>query len=769
MSFELLDFQEEAVETLRLAIAQWTQKVTELDAGPSTVDREPIPLLAHLTAITGAGKTPILAKVIGSLGPAIVLWTTNRSVVIDQTVEKLSTTYRHFLPANTTITGETPSGDAWTSVMEDEEGVSIICTTVAKWNAPDDTAKGTVGARLTFHRTAPDRTGDRPPWTQLGDVDARKRMLWVVYDEGHGQTDVQLDQLLELNPVGMLAASGTPSFSPKTDRLREALLDSEVWGPIEKLAQVEIPTYKVARAGLLKAQIELNDQNTDPETKIVAAVTQMRDLDSEAAMNGLAVSPRAIYIVEESNSAAGEARPVAIWRVLTERCGVPTDQIAVATKTRELPKDAERVWDLSQLRSRHRHLIFNKVFSEGWDDPQAYIAYFDGETKSATRIKQNIGRVIRQPNARHFDGVPDLNTAFIYLSTADEKFGSIVESIRKHLVEEYGSSENGEANVKVRRSSERPAAVPLRAGISDVSLPILTIAAGNLDPLLATLKEEGERVFSDAARDAPGEMRKRTFKLTDIEKSITAQVKVMGQHIRSLNRDYFLDRVKAISREAFERLPEATLAGPMFEQDSATLSPAQARLAQLAREYIDGFEGLVTYVQEPDPKRDTWRPRALEPSQPASLLFTRSLHARYPDVPSFLNGDEKDFAHALDQAGEGWWMRNPPVRGMGGYGIPLSAQVAGSQTFFPDFLWWIDNGCLAIDTTGVHILPPKVRGKLLNLPNPKIALVTRGRVSAELDTVQDKSGWTLLRPGAGGPRRTHHADLGELLKTVREA
>ena len=191
-------------------------------------------------------------------------------------------------------------------------------------------------------------------------------------------------------------------------------------------------------------------------------------------------------------------------------------------------------------------------------------------------------------------------------------------------------------------------------------------------------------------------------------------------------------------------------------------------IGRLAVEYVTGFEARVTYAQEPDSVHDTWRPKPLDVTRPATLVFVRSVHPAYPDAPSYLNTPERAMAAALDATGAGWWVRNAPTRALGGYGVPMPVQVAGSQTFFPDFLWWVDETCFAIDTTGVHLLDAKVRGKLLALTNPKIVLVTAGRVSANLDTLEERTGWTLVLPGPAAPRRTHYADLGPLLAALGE-
>src|SRR5687768_623655 len=119
MAFKLFEFQEMAASELTEAIATWSHTVELRGRPPTNVDGDPIPLLGHLTAITGAGKTPILARVIGQVGPAIVLFTTNRAVIVDQTADKLGGVYRHFLPAKTTVLTEKPTQAEWAALMDD--------------------------------------------------------------------------------------------------------------------------------------------------------------------------------------------------------------------------------------------------------------------------------------------------------------------------------------------------------------------------------------------------------------------------------------------------------------------------------------------------------------------------------------------------------------------------------------------------------------------------------------------------------------------------
>ena len=93
---------------------------------------------------------------------------------------------------------------------------------------------------------------------------------------------------------------------------------------------------------------------------------------------------------------------------------------------------------------------------------------------------------------------------------------------------------------------------------------------------------------------------------------------------------------------------------------------------------------------------------------------------------------------------------------------------AASNTFYPDFLWWIDGGCWAVETSGQFILEPKVHGKLVGLDEPRVALVTRGEVSADWRRLEGRAGWTLVRrSNVGEPTPEQFADLDAVLAAMR--
>jgi type III restriction enzyme len=111
-----------------------------LRGGADILEHRAIPFVGQLKAVTGAGKTPILADVIGRLSPAIVLWTTKFGSVVDQTVANLRAggKYHHLLGASKVEVikfSEIPSAADWQRILEREDGLTILVSTVATWQS----------------------------------------------------------------------------------------------------------------------------------------------------------------------------------------------------------------------------------------------------------------------------------------------------------------------------------------------------------------------------------------------------------------------------------------------------------------------------------------------------------------------------------------------------------------------------------------------------------------------------------------------------------
>jgi type III restriction enzyme len=755
-SFRLFKFQEEASQAMQDAALAWLAYA--LKNGPPKYGRVQIPFLGQLKAVTGSGKTPVLAQAVGGLGDAVVLWTTRSSAVVEQTFANLNGRYHSLLPNDVQILRDIPSQAVWRELVDNATGLTIWLLTVASWNEADADSNGSSDARLRLRREQPDWAGEGSPWEQLRDK--LRRPLWVVSDESHNQSAVQLDQLAALRPMGFLMASATPLVNDLFVKWADALDEDAETKELLARAQVPILTRDVVDANLLKTTIELIDYRSGSEESLDGTLDALERVQKAADDEGASVSPRAIYVVERSNPPRGstdEARPVAIWNHLRQH-GVPADEIAVFTDTKVLPQDAERVSSLSQLEPRYRHIIFNQSLQEGWDDPEAYVCYFDGVTRSFVRIRQIVGRVLRQPGAQRL-AAEELNTATLILQTPAAAYEAVVAELRAELRLYAPDDEAAFSAVRLKTRKEPLEPTPVKRSAKKYSLPRRTLLAPNMTKAERDLKTTAERPWPDVALEAPGTGRKATVSLEQGNEQYDF-IYVL-RSARTQNGTFLRCRIQQRNRACVNAIHPDRFRGPAFEQFSCHGSQAQEDLTTLAATIVDYFEDRVGYQDDPDPDKTTWKIGEYRPRSKDMIDFDRAAHPKYSKAD--FNTDELAFVRALDRFKGVIWARNPATEGQG-YGIPLPKKVGDSSTFYPDFLMWKKDVCWAIDTTGRHLLDEKVRGKLVALENPRMALVVRGRVDLGSGSREGKDGWSLVlgRPNLK-PIVEHSDDLDTLV------
>jgi type III restriction enzyme len=757
MSFRLFPFQEQSAAQLSEAVDEWVQAYA--DTGVRKLGLVPIPMLGHIKAVTGAGKTPILARVVADLETALVLWTSVSAAVVEQTYRNLRGRYRSLLPAGTQIIRERPSKSEWESLIEARAGLTIWVTTVGSWNEADAAeAGGKEEARLNMHRPHRDWGGDKSPWEQLR-TDLQ-RPVWIVYDESHNQTPAQLDQLVGLKPVGFLLASATPPLSERFDQFTKATDADEQMKPIAEKARIQVATKDVVEAELLKQAIEVENFNSDPDALLDASVGRQRDLVKRANKEGAAVNPKALYVVEKSNPTKGEliSRPVAIWEHLREK-KVPTEEIAVYTNTKVVPDEAERVTALSDLEPRHRHIVCNRALQEGWDDPEAYVEYFDDESNSYVRIAQIIGRALRQPGARHFSDEA-LNTTYLYVRVPGKVFEAIVAGLKRELAL-YATDEDdpyGTAAIRVKTRKEPLPEVPVKRGLAKkLMLPNYQLGEADLATEVRKIKSQATKPWDDHELIAKGQRTLKRIKLTGGDDE--TRYRSIAIAMRRPCGQFLQRRIRAGNRHCANLLEPEIFNGPAYEQLASGGSLAQQILAERAAAVIDQFERSVQLVPNKIVGEETWSVTPHQPGNAEMITYKNAVHARYSEAG--FNHDEREFADVLDSLNVGVWARNT-ARGSG-YGVELPVKVGTSSTFYPDFLWWIGDNAYAIDPTGAHILNEKVRGKLLTIDKPRIVLLTRGRVAKEFQALESEEGWSMVRPLAGRSPSPEH------FGTVREA
>lgn len=779
MTFQLLTFQSRAANQ----IAQRYLLLAGDRRRPMEFADWATPFYQALAALTGSGKTPILADAVSQLRAymdvePIVLWISKSKAVVDQT-------FANFEPGGkyeTLIEGFNVIGLAAVTpaAVTDDSQALLVMATVGSFNQKD---KG--DGTLKVHKVAED-TGEDALWAMLAHRRApsasKRRPLIVVYDEGHNLSDQQTELLLELEPEAILVASATMRTPGRlgqvVDRLKQAgwidePLEDEPETPQKGLVTA-IRSADAVNAGLVKKQIILGGYATEMETALADMLAELTNAETKAEELEAGFAPKAIYVCRTNISQEDgsvdtptrpfkerKAPPILIWRYLVETAGVDPTQIAVYCdlkldrKHNPPPKDfilfSGGEDDFAAFSAGNfRHVIFNQSLQEGWDDPSCCFAYIDKSMGSPIQVEQVIGRVLRQPNARHYAD-PDLNTASFFIRVDDrQEFQRTLKAVQTKI-----AAEMPEVNLEGFSDGRDRKRARLEPKVS-LSIPEIHIDA---DEAIAPLSEVVARIQDYSTETpnnhGPGELVRATQTIGDGSLA----------HIETRQRDHS-NKVVArwLIRRSMQALyPEAVKtvdwADPRFEARIDATSRAAHHLREEAEKLVDVYLANAELAFE-DANPYPVAPVLIKPDQ--IHRFTNAAHEGYSD----LNVLEMEFAEALDATGL-TWARNPSN---GGYSIPL-LEKGSSRRFFPDFIVWKGDLIFALDPKGAHLIVEAAGRKLLTIRDERgkqrvlVRLITEGRWSHDPIKKLGDGGYSLWRVNSASQLRcTHHVTVADVVK-----
>lgn len=736
---------------------------------------ELLPFLCRLRAITGSGKTPMLAMCSQKLGPSIILWTTNRGAVISQTVSNLSAggKYSALLPEDTEVLELADLSPAdWTQICEARNGLTIILSTVGLFNRD--------GEVLNIHK----ERGGSSNWDLLAGTgpSGRARPLYVIYDEAHGGTKAQFSRLSELNPRAFVLASASDLPEDLAYLLPGNTIDEK--SAALNLQTVTVKTPEVVEAGLLKTRLYLVDCNTSRFDALKEANDKWFELGQK--LSGIDEWPVMCCIV--NSTMAG----LEVWESLTQTLKVDPRRIAVhlANVDRALAEANPNVpW--GQLIDTHKakktpealrgegysHIIWNLSLREGWDEPWAYVAYLDGRAKSNTDISQKIGRFLRQPNATPFDD-NDLNSAYFYFNVPDEDFAQLVKVTQSDL-EGQGYEVITFSNGAGRPGTSRESPCKEIVEISKVAESFGEDLSALDNILLSNVP-----LFAAEMLKAPGRVSTRVLDLrVNAEDSSLQKEELRDDNTEISVWDYLVLRLAShdsrIARKNGTCFTHVVKNDPKLRQKMQFGSPAMAMLnssltqilTQLNNEFRLEYEPDQVHVVKPfnlvSPdvysddiaKRERYRVRT----------YKNALHDEYNGMNPF----EVQVADALDSLGL-QWCRNPSKTG---YSIPIPVIGEGTAGFYPDFLLWTDKCLWAIDPKGAHLINDAIQTKLMGVSDVdglplkiRVALVLQGEYilgAADRPVKRGDTGCTLIFKRNVGVRAKHFRTPTDLVNDLR--
>lgn len=699
-----------------------------------------------LSALTGAGKTPVLAQAVSLMRvfygvEPIVLWMSKARSVVGQTLANFSAggKYHEILEGFRVESIQ----DMEPNMLADGSMPLILMTTTGVFNNKDQ-----VAGHLKIYKADQDIFGDSSPWDRLkerltSEDHPRRRPLIIVYDEGHNLSEQQTQILGELDADAYFLASATMALPEGFQKnvVQHVTQWVEEIGDFDGLANVRsmdddgkpdpslfvttaIASEKVVDAQLVKRAIQFDGTTAAMERSLDELLDRMNLLRDESKRLGLNIPPKAIYVCKTNINDDGsrddpkapfhlrQAPPIRIWRYLVEQ-GIQTKDIAIyasldfadGSKPDELNLFSKGENDFDDFSAGNfTHIIFNLGLQEGWDDPACYCAYIDKSMGSTIAVEQIIGRVLRQYDAQHYDS-PHLNSAHFFLRVDKESvFDDTISKVQRKL-----SAEGAPIEITRNFSGKGGGTIKLSPQYCDVDLYEIHVDSEDAS---ARVAEELAKypVFKEGEESTKGQAKAAT-RIVDMTNLSSEAKNIEWTPDGATNPVRLRWLMSNAIRERSNRvLALADLGNEKYDVRVQINSPAAALVNDAAERMVGSFFMYSELKYEPT-SPFSFGELIVAKNAPA---FTHSLYERYAGLNKF----ELPFAEALDRA-KVRWHRNANA---GGYSIPLLTP-GDTGSFRPDFIVWSGKKIFCLDTKGKHLLSEAILRKLFDITDAETGKV----------------------------------------------
>jgi len=792
MDSMLLELKKFQVQAAQLISDRYSLFASHPDR-PFFKANKPRPFYQALSAITGAGKTPILAEAVTMMcmhmhAQPIVFWMSRAKSVVSQT-------YNNFVEGgkySRIIEGfkVVRAGELEPNLISDGTKPLIVLATTGLFNNKEQS-----DGKLNIYKRDQDLFGEQSPWERLiarspGGV---RRPLVIVYDEGHNLSDQQTTILAELEPDAYLLASATLQLpanfaknvrNPVVDWVNECQAKPAAFAKVKAVdsggrpdphlfVTTTVDSNAVVDAELIKTAIQFDGTTAPMERCLDELHHRLGLIQNDISSRGLFFKPKAIYVCKTNINDDGDkddpekpfnlrnAPPIRIWRYLVEGKGVKPQDVAIyadlkfkdGTKPENVNLFSKGENDFDDFQAGDfQHIIFNLGLQEGWDDPACYLGYIDKSMGSKIRVEQIIGRVLRQYDAKHYD-TPLLNSAHFFLRVDKQNvFAEAVAAVKHKLqqdgtaievVENYGSGDAGAEDLAPKSALLSKAVLHHVNKDADGALQ----AINDLIAKFPTFDPN-----SDDAK-ATAHTAKEVVDLTNLDAPTEAMDWAPAGETNRVRLRWLVN--SAIRGRSTGALAVVNIQQPKFDVAVQAQSNAHHYAEKLAADVVSAYYKDTALVYESEKPFNF--PILRVPKK--AVAFKNSLYERYAGLNKF----ELAFAQALDKTGD-TWHRNPSS---GGFSIPLLSE-GDSSSFFPDFLAWKGKYVYCLDTKGGHLLSDAVARKLFNIDDAgTIKLLTRFVTEGKQDQLRGKvikGGFTVWKVKGGSPTPVQVETIDEAIK-----
>ena len=387
---------------------------------------------------TGGGKTWLAAKSVALVNThllrseySVLLWLVPSKAIREQTLRALKNRehpyYSALKDAGTVTVMELSEAKSLTRATLETSTVVIVSTVQAFRREDTEGLKVYESNGALMHHfdglTPAQREnllkdGDTIPYS-LANV-LRLRRPFIVVDEAHNnRTELSFDTLSKFNPSGIMELTATPDTTVTPSNVLHSVSAAELKG--EEMIKLPIvletePNWQQCLADALARREEL------------------QTLADQGRRKGAGYLRPVVLIQGEPRRAGVETLDVdKVRQELITNHNIPPEEIVVATGEEKGIEeiDAKYVKGIADEACPVKYVITQKALAEGWDCPSAYILVSMATLHSSTAVEQLLGRILRQPEAKHREHAA-LNQSYAFVASRD--FADTAAALRDSLV-----------------------------------------------------------------------------------------------------------------------------------------------------------------------------------------------------------------------------------------------------------------------------------------------------------------------------------------------
>ncbi|WP_186079140.1 DEAD/DEAH box helicase [Burkholderia gladioli] len=453
---------------------------------------------------TGGGKTWLAAKSVKAVNThllrvehSVILWLVPSKAIREQTLKALkdhSHPYHVALheagPVNVMDLDEAKSVtratlDTSTTVIvatrqafqvEDEESRKVYQSSGALMHHFENLSP-TQREELLFEGEGAERI---TPYS-LANV-LRMHRPFVIVDEAHNsRTELAFDMLARFRPSGVMELTATPDM----ERTPTNVLHSVSAAELKAEEMIKLPVV---------LETEPNWQQCLADA--IGRRDALHKLAEEERRSGATYVRPLVLIQAEPRRAGIETLDVdKVRQELIVNQGIPANEIVVATGEENGLEQIEADFKqgIVDPACPTKFVITQKALAEGWDCPFAYILVSMASLRSATAVEQLLGRVLRQPDARHRRNSA-LNQSYAFV--VSRNFAETAGALRDRLVMGAGF-ERREVGEFVTASTPEQARLDLEGHAGRVVVAPVAITLAEKPDLKSVPKPVREKVSWD--------------------------------------------------------------------------------------------------------------------------------------------------------------------------------------------------------------------------------------------------------------------------------